>query len=60
MATMVNGKQISWWMLALGRDIFRLENFDAFKVTSVRVSKMSAVARAQLTLQILTLLRQYG
>ena len=36
------------------RDIFCLKIFDTFKRTAVRVSKMNAVARAQLTIQILT------
>ena len=40
------------------RDIFCLKNFDAFAGTPVRVSKMSAVARAKLTFQMLTLLQQ--
>ena len=39
-----------------GRDIFCLKNFDTFPRTPVRVSKMNAVARAQLTFQMLTLL----
>ena len=43
-----------------GRDIFCLKNFDTFTRTSVRVSKMNAVARAQLTVQMLTLLKRYG
>ena len=34
-----------------GRDIFCLKNFDIFTRTPVRVSKMNAVARAQLTFQ---------
>ena len=42
------------------RDIFCLKNFDTITTrTSVRVSKMNAVARAQLTLQMLTLLQKY-
>ena len=40
-----------------GRDIFCLKNFDTFTRTSVRASKMNAVARAQLTFQMLTLLK---
>ena len=40
-----------------GRDIFCLKYFDTFTRTSVRVSKMNAVARTQLTLQMLTLLK---
>ena len=38
------------------RDIFWLKNFDTFTITSVRVSKMNAVALAQLAVQIVTLL----
>ena len=38
-----------------GEDIFCLKNFDTFTRTSVRVSKMNAVARAQSTFQMLTL-----
>ena len=34
--------------------------FDTFTRTPVRVSKMNAVARAQLTFQILTLLEKYN
>ena len=45
-------------MYISGRDIFCL-NFDTFTRTSVRVSKMNAVARAQLTFQIFTLLQKY-
>ena len=41
------------------RDIFCLKNFDTFKRTSVRVSKMNAVAPALLTFQMLTLLKKY-
>ena len=40
-----------------GRDIFCLKNLDNFTRASVRVSKMNAVARAQLTFQMLTLLQ---
>ena len=40
-----------------GRDIFCLKNFDTFTRTPVRVSKINAVVRAQLTFQILTLLQ---
>ena len=39
-----------------GRNIFCLKNFDTFKRTSVRVSKMNAVAPTQLTFQMLILL----
>ena len=42
-----------------GRYIFCLKNFDTFTRTSVRVSKMNAVARTQLTFQMLTLLIKY-
>ena len=42
-----------------GRDIFCLKNFDTFTITHVRLSKMNAVARAQLTFQMLTLLWKY-
>ena len=42
-----------------GRDIFCLKNFETFTRTSVRVSKTNAVARAQLTFQMLTLLQKY-
>ena len=41
-----------------GRDIFCLKNFDTFTRTPVRVSKVNAVARAQLTFQMLTLLQK--
>ena len=37
------------------RDIFCLKNFHTFTWTTVRVSKMNAFARAQLTFQMLTL-----
>ena len=37
-----------------GRDIFCLKNIDTFKGTSFRVSKVSTVVQAQLTLQLLT------
>ena len=40
-----------------GRDIFCLKNSDTFTRTPVRVSKMNADARAQLTYQMLTLLK---
>ena len=40
------------------RDIFCLQNFDTFTRTSVRVPKTNAVTRAQLTLQMLTLLQK--
>ena len=36
-----------------GRDIFCLKNVDTFTKTPVRVSNMDAVARAQLTFQII-------
>ena len=42
-----------------GRDIFCFKNFDTFTRTSALVSKMNAVARAQLTFQMLTLLHIY-
>ena len=42
-----------------GGDIFCLKNVDPFTRTSVRVSKMNAVARARLTSQMLTFLRKY-
>ena len=42
-----------------GRDILCLKNFDTFTRTSVRVSKINAVARAQLTFQMFTLLKKY-
>ena len=42
-----------------GWDIFCLKNFDTFTRTTVRVSKMNAVARAQLTFQMLTSLKKY-
>ena len=41
-----------------GRDIFCLKNVDTFARTPVRVSKMNAVARAQLPFQVLTLLKK--
>ena len=37
-----------------GRDIFCLKNFDTFTRTPFCVSKMNAVAPAQLTFQMLT------
>ena len=40
-----------------GRDIFCLKNFYTFTRTPVRVSKMNAVACAQLTFQMLALLK---
>ena len=46
-------------ILPSGRDIFCLKNFDTFTRTSVRVSKMNAIARAQLTFQMLTLFQKY-
>ena len=42
-----------------GRDIFCLKKFDTFSRTPVHVSKINAVARAQLTFQMLTLLQKY-
>ena len=42
-----------------GRDIFCHNNFDTFTRTSVRLSKMNALAHAQLTFQMLSLLHQY-
>ena len=42
-----------------GRDIFCLKNFDTFRRTPVRVSEMNAVARAQLTFQMITLLQKH-
>ena len=41
-----------------GRDIFCLKNFDTFTRTSVRVSKINAVVRALLTVQVLTLIQK--
>ena len=41
-----------------GRDIFCLKNVDTFTRTSVRVSKMNAVAHAQLTFQMIILLQK--
>ena len=40
-----------------GRDIFCLKNFDTFTRTSAIVSKMNAFTRAQLTFEMLTLLK---
>ena len=40
-----------------GRDIFCLKNFDTFTRTLFRVSKMNAVASAQSTFQMSTLLK---
>ena len=57
-----NGKGIQhesedWGFDSLsGRDIFCLKNFDTFTRISVWESRMNAVARAQLTFQMLTLL----
>ena len=49
-----------WWFESpSGRDIFCLKNFDTFKRTPGRVSKMNAVARAQFTFQMLTVLQKY-
>ena len=42
-----------------GWDIFCLKNFDTFTRTPVRVSKINAISRAQLTFQMLTLLQKY-
>ena len=41
-----------------GRDIFCLKNFDTFTRTPVGVLKMNALACAQLTSQMLTLLKK--
>ena len=41
-----------------GRDKFCLNDFDTFTRTPVRVSKIYAVARAQLTFQMFTLLKK--
>ena len=41
-----------------GGDIFCLKIFDAFTRTPVCVSKINAVARVQLTFQMLTLLQK--
>ena len=38
---------------------FLSQNFDTFTRTTFRVSKMNAIARAQLTFQMLTLLQKY-
>ena len=51
--------QVSRFESPSGRVIFCLKNFDTFTRTPVRVSKMNAVARAQLTFQMLTLLKKY-
>ena len=48
-----------WVEIPSGREIFCPQNFDAFTRKSVRVSKINAVARAQLTFQMLTLLNKY-
>ena len=42
-----------------GRDIFCLKIFDTFTRTPVSVSKMNAVAHAQLAFQLLTLLQKH-
>ena len=42
-----------------GRDILCLKMFDTFTRTSVRVSKMNADARTQLTFQMFTLFQIY-
>ena len=42
-----------------GRDAFCLKNFDTFTWTPIHVSKVNAVARAQLIFQMLTLLQKY-
>ena len=39
-----------------GRDIFGIKTFDTFTSTSVRVSKMNAVFRAELAFQMVALL----
>ena len=53
-------QQLTWgFQSPSGRDIFCLKNFDTLTRTPVRVSKMNAVARAQLTFQMLTLLQKY-
>ena len=50
----------SWGFKSLsGRDIFYLKDLDTFTRTSVRVSKMNAVAHAQLTFQMQTFLKKY-
>ena len=41
-----------------GRDIFCLKNFDTFQRKPVRVSKMNAVARAELTFQMSILFKK--
>ena len=43
----------------VGGRVFCLKNFDTFTRTPDRVSQMNAVARAQLTYQMLTLLQRY-
>ena len=48
-----------WCSSPPGRDIFFLKNFDTFTRTSIRASKMNDVSRAQITFQLLTLLRKY-
>ena len=40
-------------------ETFLSQNFDTFTRTSVGVSKMNVVARAQLTYQLLTLVKRY-
>ena len=47
-----------WFKSPSDRDIFCLKNFDNVARTSFRVSKMNAVARAQLTYQTFTLLKK--
>ena len=54
-----NSKQQSPLESPSGRDIFCLKNFETFTRTPVYVSKMNAVARAQLTFPMLTLLKKY-
>ena len=44
-------------VVTTGRDIFCLKNFDTCTKTSIRVSKMNAVAHAQLRFQVLTWLQ---
>ena len=52
-------RHIGGFVSPSGRDIFCLKNFDTVTRTPVRVSKMNADARAQLTFQMLTLLKNY-
>ena len=56
----IQHKSEGWgFMSPSGRDIFCLKNVDTFTRTPVSVSKMNAVARAQLTFQSLTFLQLY-